>query len=123
LQSTEKTRTQRVGESLQEFATVIEQLVYRAYLALPEDHKRREVGKAFAGGVGDHDIKIQFLLGGEKTVKDALKQALELQAVILAARLRESRARTSGGADPPQPDEETKDTQRVRALVARPLPG
>jgi hypothetical protein len=44
-----KTRTQRVGESLQEFA--VEQLAHRAYPALPEDHVRREAGKAFAEGV------------------------------------------------------------------------
>jgi hypothetical protein len=37
-------------------------------------------------GVGDTDIKIKLLLGGEKTVNEALRQALELQAVSVAAR-------------------------------------
>jgi hypothetical protein len=57
-----------VGESLQEFATTVKQLACCAYPALPEDHVRREVGKAFADGVEDPNIKIQLLLGGEKTV-------------------------------------------------------
>jgi hypothetical protein len=49
---------------LQEIATAAEQV---AYPALPEDHLRREAGKAFAHGVEDPAIKIQLLLG-EKTV-------------------------------------------------------
>jgi hypothetical protein len=36
-----KTRTQRAGESVQEFAMAIEQLVHRAYPTLPEDHIKR----------------------------------------------------------------------------------
>jgi hypothetical protein len=63
-------------ESLQEFATAIEQLAHRAYPTLPEDHIRREAGKAFADGVEDPNIKIQLLLGGEKTVNKALSRHL-----------------------------------------------
>jgi hypothetical protein len=59
-------RTQKAGESLQDFATAIEQLAHRAYPTLPEDHVRREAGRAFTYGVKDPDIKIQLLLGGEK---------------------------------------------------------
>jgi hypothetical protein len=81
-----KTRTQKAGESLQEFATAIKQLAHGAYPALPEDHVRKEAGRAFTDGVEDPDIKIQLLLGGEKTVNKALRQAFELQAVFLAAR-------------------------------------
>jgi uncharacterized coiled-coil protein SlyX len=80
------TRTQKAGESLQDFATSIEQLAHRAYPTLPEDHIRREAGRAFAYGEKDLDIKIQLLLEGEKTVNEALGQALELQAVLVAAR-------------------------------------
>jgi hypothetical protein len=58
-----KLRTQCVGESSQEFAIAIEQLVHRAYSALPEDHIRREAGKAFASGVENPAVKIQLLLG------------------------------------------------------------
>jgi hypothetical protein len=58
------TRTQKAGKSLQDFDTAIEQLAHRAYPTLPEDHIRREAGKAFAYGVKAPDIKIQLLLGG-----------------------------------------------------------
>jgi hypothetical protein len=85
-----KTRTQKAGESQQEFATAIEQLDHRAYTALPEDHVRKEAGRAFTDGVEDPDIKIQLLLGGENSVNEALRQALELQAVFLAARPRKT---------------------------------
>jgi hypothetical protein len=78
--------TQKAGESLQDFVTASELLANRAYPTLPEEHIGREAGKAFAYGVQDPDIKIQLLLGGEKTVNEALRQALELQAVLVAAR-------------------------------------
>jgi hypothetical protein len=46
-----KTRTQGVGESVQEFSTAAEQLVHRNHPALPEDHIKREAGKSFADSV------------------------------------------------------------------------
>jgi hypothetical protein len=67
------TRTQKAGESSQDFATAIEQLAHRAYPTLPDDHIRREAGRAFAWGVKDPDIKIQPLLEGEKRVNEALR--------------------------------------------------
>jgi hypothetical protein len=91
-QSTQKS-TQGVGE-LQEFATAIEQLAHRAYSALPEDHIRREAGKAFADWVEDPAIKICLLLVGKKMAKEALRQALELQTMLLAARLQKTSARS-----------------------------
>jgi hypothetical protein len=90
-------RTQKAGESLQDFATAIEQLAHRAYPTLPEDHVRREAGRAFTYGVKDPDIKIQLLLGGEKTVNEALGQALELQAVLVVARPYQNITKTYGG--------------------------
>ncbi|XP_033609725.1 uncharacterized protein LOC117282787 [Cryptotermes secundus] len=81
-----RTRTQKPTESLQDFATAIELLALRAYPNLPANHIGREAGKAFVYGIRDADIKIQLLLGGEKTVNEALRQALELQAVLVAAR-------------------------------------
>jgi hypothetical protein len=55
-------RTQRVGESLQEFAMAIGQLAHHAYPALPEDHITREASKLFADRVEDAVIKIHLLL-------------------------------------------------------------
>jgi hypothetical protein len=47
---------------------------------------RREAGKAFTNREKDPNIKIHLLLGGEKMVNKALRQALKLQDVFLAAR-------------------------------------
>jgi hypothetical protein len=83
-------RTQGVRESLLEFATAVKQLAYHTYPALPKDHIRR--------GAEDPSIKIHLLLGGEKTVNGALRQALELQAVLLAAGPKERALGHSGGS-------------------------
>jgi hypothetical protein len=91
------TTTQEAGESLQDFAMEIEQLTHRAYPTLPEEHVWREAGRAFAYGVADPDIKIQLLLGGEKKVNEAVRQALELQAVLVAARPQKNYAKTHRG--------------------------
>jgi hypothetical protein len=47
---------------------------------------RREAGKVFTNGVENPNIKILLFLGGKKTVNEALRQALELNAVFLAAK-------------------------------------
>jgi hypothetical protein len=80
------TMTQKPEESLQGFAKAIEQLAHRAYPTLSEDHIRMEAWNAFSYCVRDPDIKFQLLLGGETTVCEALRKALELHAVMVAAR-------------------------------------
>jgi hypothetical protein len=65
------TRTQKAGESLQDFATAFEFLAHCAYLTLPEDHIGRDAGNTFAYGVQNPEFKIQLLLGGVKTVNEA----------------------------------------------------
>jgi hypothetical protein len=48
-----KTRTQCVGECLQQFLTAVEQLAHHSYPALTEDHVRREAIRALTNGVED----------------------------------------------------------------------
>jgi hypothetical protein len=79
----------------------VEQLVNRAYHTLSEDHIRREAGNTFAEGVEDHEIKVALLIGGEKTVNEALRQALELQAAFLAARSQKTSTNTLWGSPSP----------------------
>jgi hypothetical protein len=69
-------RTQKVGESLQDFAVAVEQLGHGPDPTLPENHMRMEAGKAFVDGVADPDIKIRLLLGGEKTLTEALRHSI-----------------------------------------------
>jgi hypothetical protein len=65
-----KTRTQSIGESLQEFYTTVKHLAHRAYPVLPEDHVRREGGKAFTNGVEATDTKIQLLPSSQAPKND-----------------------------------------------------
>jgi hypothetical protein len=81
---------------LQEFVTAVRQLANRAYPALPKDHIRRKTGKAFTDEAEDPAMKIQLHLGREKTVNEAL-----LQAVLLAARSQKRVSSLSVGADDP----------------------
>jgi hypothetical protein len=50
-----KTRTQCIGESVQEFANTVERLAHHTCPTLLEDHIRKEAGRAFADNVGDPD--------------------------------------------------------------------
>jgi hypothetical protein len=65
------------------------------------------------------DIKIQLLLGGEKTVNEALRQALELQAALLTARPLKITTKIYGGTDRPPPGEETQNSQNAVAVENR----
>jgi hypothetical protein len=53
---------------------------------LPEDYIRREAGKAFVDGVEDSDIKINLLLGGEKILREAPRQTLQLHTELIVVR-------------------------------------
>jgi hypothetical protein len=63
-------------------------------------------------GVQKPAIKIQLLLGGEKTETEVLWQALEIQAVLLAARIQNQSPKHTGGPYHPQPGEVTKEDRR-----------
>jgi hypothetical protein len=117
------TRTQKVGESLQDFATAIELLAHRAHPTLPQEHIGREAGKTFAYGVQDPDIKIQLLLGGEKRVNEALRQALELQAVLVAARPYKNNTKTYRQNQSPPHSEGTRDSPAAGGVENRATSG
>jgi hypothetical protein len=80
-----RTRTQKAGESLQDFASALEFLEHRANPTLPEDHLGREAGKTFAYRVQDND-KNSTAARGRKECKRGPRQAKELQAVLSAGR-------------------------------------
>lgn len=75
---------------MQEFTTPVEQLAHPTYLALPMDHIKREAGKAFDDWVEHPTIRTQLLLGGEKMVNEAHRQAVKLQTMLLAAKPKEN---------------------------------
>jgi hypothetical protein len=49
-----------------------------------KDHICRGVGRAFVDGIRERRIKWLLLLGGKRTVNEAVKQTLELEVVKLA---------------------------------------
>jgi hypothetical protein len=102
-----KSRTQGAGESLQDFAMGIERLAHRSYPTLPAEHIRRAAGKAFADGVEDHEIKVALMIGGKKTVNEALRQALEIQALLVAAISHKTSNKTVWGSRWPPSYKET----------------
>jgi hypothetical protein len=72
---------------------------------VPEDNVRREAGKKIVDGIEDYEIKIRLLLGSEETLSEALRQALELHAVLIAARSQRSNNGAYSGLDRPHPTE------------------
>jgi hypothetical protein len=118
------TRTLKGREFLQDFASAIELLAHRAYPNLSEDNIGREVRKSFAYGVQEPDIKIQLLLEAEKTVNEALRQTLELQAVLVAARPHENNIkiyRRSRSPPPPHPAKRREALRMLELWRTRPL--
>jgi hypothetical protein len=75
--------------------------------------------KAFADGIEEQDIRISLLIGGEKTANEALGQALELQAVFLAASPTRQAPRHSRGAARPPPGEGTRENQHAGTVENR----
>jgi hypothetical protein len=73
------------GETLQEFAAVVEQLAHRALVGLTEGHIQTEAAHAFIDGIRDREVKQHLLLGGDRTLNEALNQAVKLEAAKAAA--------------------------------------
>jgi hypothetical protein len=71
--------------SLQEFAA-IKQLTHQALVTLREDVIQREAVYVFVNRVKDWDIKQHLLMGGERSLNEALNQALKPEAAEVAAR-------------------------------------
>jgi hypothetical protein len=74
-----ETRTELIGEFLQEFATAIDQLAHSTHVDLPKQliSKKLPVLSPIEFG---RETKQQLLLGGRKT----LSEALELEATVIA---------------------------------------
>jgi hypothetical protein len=75
-----------------------------------------KAGRAFAYGAKDPNIKIQLLLGGVKRVNEALRQALELQAVRYPQDPTRITPTRTGETDRPPPDEQMHNNQGAGAV-------
>jgi hypothetical protein len=54
-------------------------LAHHTHVGLPQYFIQREAAHAFIDGIWDHEVKFSILMGGERMLKDALNQALELE--------------------------------------------
>jgi len=70
---------------LQEFAAAVEQLAHRALFGLPVAFIQIEAAHSFIDGVRDRELKQHLLIGGDRTLNEALNQALKLEAEKAAA--------------------------------------
>lgn len=87
-----KNRTQKAGESLQEFEMVIARLARKAYPSLPDGVLEELAREAFVDGLRDVETKQALRLSKSRTLVDSLAQALEFEAVKRASK-NESRVR------------------------------
>ena len=58
----------------------MEQLAHRAFLGLPINFIQAETAQSFIDGVQEREVKQHLLLGGDRTLNEALNQALKLEA-------------------------------------------
>jgi hypothetical protein len=73
------------GETLQEFAAAVEQLAHRALVGLPVGLIQTEAAHDFINGIRDREVKQHLLMGGDRTLNEALSQAVNLEAAKAAA--------------------------------------
>ena len=96
---------QASGETLQEFAAAVEQLAHRAFVGLPVAFIQAQAVHSFIDGVGDREVKQHLLMGGDRTLNEALIQALKLEAAKVAAgpptRLQELTGAPARASQPP----------------------
>jgi hypothetical protein len=74
-----------IGETLQEFSAAVEQLAHRALVGLPVDFIHRKAAHAFVDRVRDRELKQRLPMCGDRSLNEALNQALKLEAAKAAA--------------------------------------
>jgi hypothetical protein len=57
---------------LQEFAATVEQLAHRTLVGLPVGQIQTEAAHAFINGKRDREVKQHLLMGGDRTLNEAL---------------------------------------------------
>ena len=100
-----KAEVQASGETLQEFTAAVEQLAHCAFVGLPVTFIQTEAAHSFIDSVPDWEVKQHLLMGGDRTLNEALNQALKLEAAKVAAgppaRVRELTKAPSRASQPP----------------------
>ena len=81
-----KTRTQKVGESLQEFEADVKRLVRLAYSDAPPTFQETLAIETFVNGIRDGEVKKVLQLSRYQTSSEALIRALEVEAAYNSSR-------------------------------------
>jgi hypothetical protein len=63
----------------------VEQLAHQVLVGLPIGYIQTEAAHAFIDGVRDREVKQHLLMGSDRTLNEALNQALKLEAAKAAA--------------------------------------
>jgi hypothetical protein len=92
---------------MQEFAAAVEQLAHRVLVGLPVGRIQTEAAHAFIDGIRDRELKQHLLMGDDRTLNEAINQAVKLEAAKAAAwptaRMREvTRVPTARPHTPPE---------------------
>jgi hypothetical protein len=61
-----------IGEFLQQFVATVRQFVHQALVWLPQIFVLREAVYAFVDGIRDGELKSSPLMGGERSLEEAL---------------------------------------------------
>lgn len=100
-----RARVQTSSKTLHKFAAAVERLAQRALVGLPVGFIQTEAAHVFIDGVRDREVKHHLPMGDDRTLNEALNQALKLEAAKSAAgppaRLREVTRAPAGTKPPP----------------------
>jgi hypothetical protein len=99
-----KARVLTSGETLREFAAAVEKMARRALVGLPVAFMQTGGAHAFIDGLRDWEVKQHLLMTGDRTLNEALNQALKLEAAKAATgppeRLRDLTTATARASQP-----------------------
>jgi hypothetical protein len=111
-----KARTQLTSKSLQDLAAATEQLTQRVLAGLPVDFIQREAAHEFIDGMRDWEVKQHLLMGGDRSLNEALNQDMKLEVKAAAgtpARLTMRQVTTVPVETLPPPADSHRDGQLV----------
>jgi hypothetical protein len=80
-----KARSQASGETLQKSAAAVKQLAHRSFVCIPVAFIQTEATHSLIDGLREREVKQHLLMGGDRTLNEALNQALKLEAAQAVA--------------------------------------
>lgn len=107
-------RSQKSGETLQEFEAEIRKLVHLAYPAAPKDLTEQIIIGSFISGIRDPQVQSTLRLSTVKKSSEALVRALEIEAVYKESR---PKCRAVTIEEPANKTSETSEISKISSLL------